>query len=64
MTVVLDDALVYADDERFERMKLILKLAAQRYQVLVLTCRERDYASLGVPIVRLAECRVAELAAG
>jgi len=58
VAVVLDDALVFADDGRFERMKLILRLAAQRYQILILTCRERDYLSLGVPIVRLAECRV------
>ncbi len=57
VALVLDDALVFADEDRFERMKLILRLAAQRYQILILTCRERDYLSLGVPIIRLAECR-------
>jgi hypothetical protein len=59
VAVVLDDALVYADTERFERMQLILRRAAQRYQVLILTCRERDYLDLGAPIIRLADCREA-----
>lgn len=61
VAVVMDDALVYADDQRFQSMKLILHRAAQRYQVLILTCRERDYLDLGAPIIRLADCR--ELAA-
>lgn len=62
VAVVLDDALVYADDERFERMQLILRRAAQHYQVLILTCRERDYLNLGAPIIRLADCREAAVA--
>lgn len=61
VAVVMDDALVYADDERFERMQLILRQAAKRYQVLILTCRERDYLSLGAPIIRLADCREAAM---
>ena len=40
--VILDDALVYADDDRFERMQLALRKAAQTVQVLILTCRPRD----------------------
>src|SRR5690606_36957288 len=62
VAVVLDGALVYADDERFERMQLILRRAAQHYQVLILTCRERDYLNLGAPIIRLADCREAAVA--
>jgi chromosome segregation ATPase len=45
--LILDDALVYADDRRIEQMFDALKLAARTHQVLVLTCRERTFASLG-----------------
>jgi AAA domain len=45
--LILDDALVYADDERIERMFEALKLAAQSHQVLVLTCRQRSFEGLG-----------------
>ncbi len=51
--VLLDDVLVYSDDDRFERMKAILRKASERQQVLVFTCRERDWADCGAPIVRL-----------
>lgn len=57
VVVIMDDALVYADEARFERMQLILRQAAERYQILILTCRERDYLDLGAPIIRLADCR-------
>jgi uncharacterized protein YhaN len=45
--LILDDALVYADDARIDRMFEALRLAARSHQVLVLTCRERTFASLG-----------------
>jgi hypothetical protein len=61
-SVVLDDAIVYADHDRFDRMLLILRRAARNSQVLVLTCRERDYENLGAPIIRLTEQRATELA--
>jgi len=44
--LILDDALVYADDQRIERMFAALRLGAERHQVLVLTCRERTFTSL------------------
>ena len=59
--VILDDALAYSDCSRFDRMQLVLRKAARNLQVLVLTCRERDYIGRGLPIVRLAECRTSEL---
>ena len=37
--LILDDALVYADEGRFETMKAILQRAARDMQILVLTCR-------------------------
>lgn len=54
--VILDDALVYSDAERFDAMLKVLQKASEHTQILVLTCRERDYRLLGAPIVRLASC--------
>jgi energy-coupling factor transporter ATP-binding protein EcfA2 len=45
VSVWLDDALVYADDERRERMMGILAAAAARYQIVLLTCQGREYAA-------------------
>jgi DNA repair exonuclease SbcCD ATPase subunit len=60
VTVVLDDALVNSDDERRERMKAILYQAAQRYQVLVLTCHGREYRDAGGCFIRLADCKAGD----
>ena len=51
--VVLDDALVNTDEPRLERMHLVLHKAAERQQILILTCRERDFLQLGAPIRRM-----------
>ncbi|MCB2011835.1 MAG: hypothetical protein KDF64_14765 [Geminicoccaceae bacterium] len=53
--VILDDALVYADEERFDRMKTLLARAGRSLQILILTCRPRDYAGLGKSY-RLEDC--------
>ncbi|NBB70715.1 MAG: hypothetical protein GVY33_10405, partial [Alphaproteobacteria bacterium] len=47
MPVVLDDAIVFSDDRRIERMFDALTLAGETVQVLVLTCRERSFERLG-----------------
>lgn len=46
-TVILDDALVFSDDRRMQRMFDILNMAARNVQVLVLTCREQLFDKLG-----------------
>jgi chromosome segregation ATPase len=51
--IILDDALVNTDQARLERMHLVLHKAAEALQILVLTCRERDFLQLGAPIRRL-----------
>ncbi len=51
--IVLDDALVNTDEGRLERMHLILHKAAANQQIMVLTCRERDFLQLGAPIRRM-----------
>lgn len=45
--VVLDDSLVFSDDERIERMFDVLTQAAEKQQVIVLTCRGRAFLSCG-----------------
>ena len=56
--LILDDALVYADETRFATMKTILQRAAREMQILVLTCRPRDYLGLEARHLRLEDCRV------
>ena len=55
--LILDDALVYSDDARIERMFEALKLASRSHQVLVLTCRQRTFESLGGNRVAIAPWR-------
>ena len=51
--IILDDALVFSDDQRFEEMQRILDRAAERLQILVLTCHERAYFDRGWTTRRL-----------
>ena len=44
--LVLDDALVYADDGRIAQMFEVLEEAARVHQVIVLNCREQTFAAL------------------
>lgn len=45
--LILDDALVFSDDERIVRMFGALQSASQHHQVIVFTCREATFAPLG-----------------
>jgi hypothetical protein len=51
--VILDDALVYADPNRLELMQSALRKAAETVQILILTCRPRDWRIPGVRIRHL-----------
>jgi uncharacterized protein YhaN len=51
--IILDDALVFSDDGRFEEMQRILDRAADRLQIIVLTCHERAYFGRGWTTRRL-----------
>jgi uncharacterized protein YhaN len=53
LPVVLDDALVFSDDTRIERMFTALTMAGGETQILVLTCRERTFHRLGGTELRL-----------
>jgi hypothetical protein len=54
--LVLDDALVYADEARLDVMKTILQQASRDLQILILTCRPRDYRGLDARFLRLEDC--------
>ena len=45
-SLILDDALVFADDDRFETVLEILADAARRMQVIILSCRMSAYRAL------------------
>ncbi|MEZ5776306.1 MAG: hypothetical protein R3D33_16835 [Hyphomicrobiaceae bacterium] len=47
LPVILDDALVYSDDARIEKMFDALERAAGLHQVIVLTCRLKAFERLG-----------------
>ena len=47
VSLILDDPLVYSDDARLEIMTDILTQAAERMQVILLTCRERAFRHVG-----------------
>ena len=51
--VILDDALVYCDDDRIKRMFDALSRAGKRQQVIVLTCRLHTFAQLGGHTLRV-----------
>ncbi len=60
--LILDDALVYSDDDRIASMHRALEEAALAHQVLVLTCRELAFAGLRGHRVTLAPWREALVA--
>ena len=46
-----------ADEARFAIMKAILQRAAREAQIVILTCRPRDYFGLDARYLRLDDCR-------
>ncbi len=51
--LILDDPLVNSDDGRFDRMACALRRTAKHLQILILTCHETRYKSLGANTIRL-----------
>ncbi len=51
--VILDDALVFTDDDRIERMFDALHRQSGDLQIIVLTCRQRAFRDLGGHALRL-----------
>ena len=51
--IILDDALVYSDDDRINLMFDALSRAGKYQQIIVLTCHSRSFAPLGGHTLRL-----------
>jgi len=51
--VFLDDALVYADDTRIEKLFDALQIAARTHQIILLTCRTKVFGPLGGNALRI-----------
>ena len=51
--IILDDALVYCDDDRINMMFDALNRAGRHQQIIVLTCRLRSFAPLGGNTLRV-----------
>lgn len=45
--IILDDAIVYTDDARIEKIFDALTLQANEMQILVFTCRQKSFRALG-----------------
>ena len=53
--VILDDALVYSDDDRIERMFEALHAQSRDQQILVFSCRQRAFSRLGGNVLTMAD---------
>lgn len=53
--VILDDALVYSDDDRIERMFEALHRQSRDQQILVFSCRQRAFSRLGGNVLTMTD---------
>ncbi|WP_378946189.1 AAA family ATPase [Mesorhizobium sp. ANAO-SY3R2] len=53
--VILDDALVYSDDDRIERMFDALHRQSTNQQIIVFSCRQRAFAKLGGNVLQMRD---------
>lgn len=53
--VILDDALVYSDDDRIEKMFDALHRQAREQQIIVFSCRQRAFQSLGGNVLQMTD---------
>ncbi|TDH36281.1 DNA-binding protein [Pseudohoeflea suaedae] len=53
--VILDDALVYSDDDRIERMFDALHRQARDQQIIVFSCRQRAFQQLGGNVLHMTD---------
>jgi len=51
--VILDDALVYSDDDRIEKMFDALHRQSREQQIIVFSCRQRAFAKLGGRVLEM-----------
>jgi DNA repair exonuclease SbcCD ATPase subunit len=53
--VILDDALVYSDDDRIEKMFNALHRQARDQQIIVFSCRQRAFRELGGTVLQMTD---------
>jgi hypothetical protein len=53
--VILDDALVYSDDDRIEKMFDALHRQSRDQQIIVFSCRQRAFQKLGGTVLQMTE---------
>ncbi len=53
--VILDDALVYSDDDRIEKMFDALHRQARDQQIIVFSCRQRAFQKLGGNVLQMTD---------
>jgi DNA repair exonuclease SbcCD ATPase subunit len=53
--VILDDALVYSDDDRIEKMFDALHRQSRDQQIIVFSCRQRAFQKLGGNILQMID---------
>lgn len=53
--VILDDALVYSDDDRIEKMFDALHRQSQDQQIIVFSCRQRAFQKLGGNVLQMRD---------
>lgn len=58
--VILDDAIVYTDDDRIEQMFDALTRQSQDLQIIVFSCRQRAFRALGGTALSIARAEEAE----
>ncbi len=58
--VILDDALVYSDDDRIEKMFDALHRQAREQQIIVFSCRQRAFQKLGGNVLHVSDWSRAE----
>jgi uncharacterized protein YhaN len=53
--VILDDALVYSDDDRIEKVFDALHRQAREQQIIVFSCRQRAFRQLGGNVLTMSD---------
>ncbi len=59
-TVILDDALVFSDENRLKTMFDILHASSRKMQIIILTCRESIFEELGGNVLALKKIGIEE----
>ena len=63
-TVILDDALVFSDEERLKTMFDILHSSSRNIQIIILTCRESLFEGLGGRVLTLNQINEGDFQSG